>query len=300
MDRDEMEEALKRLMFEHKGVYFETRITSPEIVDDIEHMEVRESDVFLVTYPKSGTVWTQQILSLILNDGHRNGMEHIDNMTRAPWLEYNITNVNFSNHPSPRLFTSHLPYYLMPSDLKRKRGKIVYVCRNAKDCLVSYYHFYRRFYSFNFKMNIGQFMDLFTSGRVLGGSWFDHIRDWMTHKDEFNIIFLTYEEMVKDLRSAVLKICTFLDKSLDKKAIDMVVQKATFKTMKDDPDANYTFYPNDLIEASENAFLRKGVVGDWKTIMTVAHSEILDKVYKEKMGDLPIKFFWDLNEESTN
>ncbi|XP_073531994.1 amine sulfotransferase-like isoform X2 [Phyllobates terribilis] len=261
MERDAIEEALKKLMFEHKGIYFETRLTSHQIVDAIEHMEVRESDVFLVTYPKSGTVWTQQILSLILNEGHRNGTEHIDNMTRAPWLEYNIANVNFSNRPSPRLFTSHLPYYLMPRDLMLKKGKIVYVCRNPKDCLVSYYHFYKRFSSFNFTMNIEQFMDLFTSGRVLGGSWFDHVRDWNTHKDEFNILFVTYEEMVKDLRSAVLKICKFLDKSLDVKAVDMVVGKATFKTMKDDPDANYTFYPTKLIEASENGFLRKERTG---------------------------------------
>ncbi|KAM4043719.1 amine sulfotransferase-like [Anomaloglossus baeobatrachus] len=300
MDRDAIEEALKKLMFEYKGIYFETRITSPQIVEAIEFMEVRESDVFLVTYPKSGTVWTQQILSLIMNEGHRNGTEHIDNMTRAPWLEYNIFNVNFSNRPSPRLFTSHLPYYLMPRDLLLKKGKIVYVSRNPKDCMVSYHHFYKRFSTFNFKMNIEQFMDLFTTGRVLGGSWFDHVRDWYTHKDEFNILFVTYEEMVKDLRSAVLKICKFIDKSLDEKAVDMVVEKAMFKTMKNDPDANYTFYPTDLIEASECGFLRRGVVGDWKTIMTMAQSGMFDKVYKEKIGDLPIKVSWDLEEESTS
>ncbi|XP_069582746.1 amine sulfotransferase-like [Ranitomeya imitator] len=178
--------------------------------------------------------------------------------------------------------------------------KIVYVCRNPKDCLVSFHQFYKKLTSFNFRMNIGQFMDLFTSGRVLGGLWFDHIKEWYTHRHEFNILFVTYEEMVKDLRSAVLKICKFVDKSLDEKAVDIVVEKATFRSMKDDPDANYAFYPAELIEASENGFLRKGVVGDWKNIMTVAQSEMFDKVYKEKMGDLPIKFLWDLDEESTN
>ncbi|KAK6327917.1 hypothetical protein J4Q44_G00035630 [Coregonus suidteri] len=34
-------------------------------------------------------------------------------------------------------------------------------------------------------------------GKVLGGSWFDDVADWYAHKDEFDILFLTYEDMIK-------------------------------------------------------------------------------------------------------
>ncbi|XP_071997829.1 amine sulfotransferase-like [Engystomops pustulosus] len=296
MSQELLEEALNAFIFKYKGTYFLKDLTSPEFVDAIEHMEVRENDVFLVTYPKSGTVWTQQVLSLILNEGHRNGTENIDNLERAPWIEYNIRNYDYNSRPSPRLFSSHLPYYLMPKDLKFRMGKVIYVCQNPKDAMVSFYHFYKVFPKLNYSIDWETFVDLYMSGRVISGSWFDHVRGWYTHKEDFNILFITFEEMKKDLRAAVLKICKFLNVNLDEKAIDTVVEKATFKNMKHDPLANYTFFPRDILDQSKGDFLRKGTVGDWKNLLTVAQSEKIDQMFKENLGDLPVRFLWDIKE----
>ncbi|CAH2252098.1 amine sulfotransferase-like [Pelobates cultripes] len=282
----------------HKGVIFLSRLTTPECIDSLENLEIRDSDLFLVTFPKSGTVWSQQIVSLILNEGHRKGTEDIDNMVRAPWIEYNIYNIDFNTRPDPRLFTSHLPHYLMPKDLRNMRGKIIYVYRNPKDVLVSFYHFQKILVLSQHPESWEHCMDLFMSGEVLGGSWFDHIRDWYTNKKDYNILFMAYEEMKKDLRSAIMKICSFLDKKLDDEEVDIIVEKSTFENMKDDPLANYTFLSEDICDGSKGSFLRKGTIGDWKNLMTVAQSEMFDRVLQERMKDLPIKFIWDIDEEN--
>lgn len=72
----------------------------------------------------AGTIWTQQILSLIYFEGHRKRTENVDTLDRVPFLEYNIRHINFEKRLAPRLFASHLPYYLVPKGLKKKKAKV--------------------------------------------------------------------------------------------------------------------------------------------------------------------------------
>ena len=44
----------------------------------------RSSDVFVVSYPKSGTTWTQQIVKLIWNNGEEDGRD-VDEA--LPWID---------------------------------------------------------------------------------------------------------------------------------------------------------------------------------------------------------------------
>ncbi|KAE8602621.1 hypothetical protein XENTR_v10014056 [Xenopus tropicalis] len=283
-------------IFKYGGIYFPSTHTSPQIIDSVQDFEIRDSDVFLITYPKSGTVWTQQILSLIVNEGHRNGTEEIQNMSRVPWIEYNLSKMDYDSRPSPRLFSSHLPYYFVPRDLRNKRGKIIYIARNPKDVAVSYYHFYKAIKKVKQKKDWETFLDDYLSGKVLSSSWFDHVKGWYTHQEDFNILFLTYEEMKKDLRSSVRQICRFVEKELDEREVDTIVEKATFQNMKQDPLANYTTVPEDTLDVKIATHLRKGTVGDWKNLMTVAQNEKFDKIYSEKMIGVPINFTWDISE----
>ncbi|NXE09104.1 ST3A1 sulfotransferase, partial [Lophotis ruficrista] len=289
-------EPSKEYVFEYKGFYFGLE-TSPEYVASLEDFEINDSDIFITTYPKSGTVWTQNILSLIMHEGHRNGTENVDLMNRIPWLEYNVTNMNYADLPLPRLFATHLPYYLVPKGLRNRRGRVIYVTRNPKDVMVSYYHFSKFMTTLEEIPDFNLFMERFLAGKVLASSWLDHVTGWCSHAEDFNILFLTYEEMKKDLRSAVLKICNFVGKKLSEEEVDSVVRQATFENMRKDPRANYENLPDDMIAKDKGSFLRKGIIGDWKNIMTVAQSERFDQVLKEKIKTLPIKFVWDINDE---
>ncbi|NXF36913.1 ST3A1 sulfotransferase, partial [Nyctibius bracteatus] len=288
-------EPSKEYVFEYKGVYFAT-VTSPEYVATLEDFEIKDSDIFITTYPKSGTVWTQNILSLIIHEGHRKGTENVKTVDRIPWLEYNIQNVDYAALPLPRVFATHLPYYLVPRDLRKKRGRIIYVSRNPKDVMVSYYHFSKFMSTVEEVPDFNLFMERFLAGKVVSSSWLDHVTGWYSHAEDFNILFLTYEEMKKDLRSAVLKICNFIGKELSKEEVDSVVRLATFENMREDQRANYKDLPGGIVAKNNGRFLRKGTVGDWKNIMTVAQSERFDEVLKEKMKTLPIKFIWDIND----
>ncbi|XP_078503002.1 amine sulfotransferase-like isoform X1 [Lissotriton helveticus] len=287
----------RRGTFEYKGFRILASLSTPELMDSIEDFEIRDDDVFIVTYPKSGTVFSQQVMSLIYNEGYRNGAENTETLHQVPWIEYDFNMGDPKTRSSPRLFCTHLPYYLVPRGLTCKRGKIIYVLRNPKDVLTSFYYFEKMLPYLDPTTSFEDFMEKYLKGEVFGGCWFEHFRGWHMHKDNFDFLLISFEEMVKNLRSVVVKICQFTGKHLSDLEMDSVVKQAAFKNMRSDTRANYKHMPSNILDNRQGSFLRKGTIGDWKNVMTIAQNERFDKIYQEKMKDIPVKFIWDINED---
>ncbi|XP_009953850.1 PREDICTED: sulfotransferase family cytosolic 2B member 1, partial [Leptosomus discolor] len=168
---------------------------------------VRDDDIFNVTYPKSGTVWMNEILSLIRSHG-------------CPiWT---------LSYPPPCLLTYHLPRHIFPESFSHSRAKVVYTLRDPRDVVVSYYYFSKMCNSYEDPMSFEQFLRDFLDGELPHGSWFEHVRGWMELKDTENFFFITYEELKQDLHSSVRRLCQFLEQDLDDSAVSSVVQNASF------------------------------------------------------------------------
>ncbi|KAM6922877.1 amine sulfotransferase-like [Lycodopsis pacificus] len=266
----------------------------PTDLDALQHVETRPTDIFLVTYPKSGTAWMKQILVQIMDAAHPESAEDATNRTRVPWLEERTADNPSRGRPDPRIFGSHLPPEMLPQGVKAKQIKVVYVWRNPKDILVSLYHFAQSWVLLETPQSFEEFFQQFLDGDVYMGSWFDHIQDYHKARDQLNIYFVQYENMLKDLRGEVVKLCAFLGRDLTDEAIEHVVEMSTFKSMKTNPKANY----KDLVETNryKTETMRKGIAGDWKNVFTVAQNEHFDNVFKEKMNNLPLTCLWEIKE----
>ncbi|XP_064835369.1 amine sulfotransferase-like [Oncorhynchus masou masou] len=250
-------------------------------VHQVEHLESLET----FTYPRSGTTWIHNILSLLYHgDQMTEGCNKQSIQQLVPWFEENIKQVDYNNMPSPRTFVSHLHLSSLPQGL-REKGKVVYIARNPKYVAVSLFHLHNFMKALESEPDFDTFVIQFLLGNVLGGSWFDHVADWYAQKDSFDTLSLTFEDMIKDTRGAVVRISNFLVKNLDDKTIDTIVDKPSFKNMKENPQTQNDIQHPAIFEQS-GSWNQKGMVGDWKTMFTVAQSEMFDKIYMEKMKDL--------------
>ena len=262
-------------------------ICDVEWVKSMKDMKWRQDDIWIVTYPKCGTTWTQQIVRLILNGGKDDGVKVTD---AVPWVEgfSSIPALGFKYHvdidkmASPRAFKSHFPYDILPcgspSDIP---GKFIYVVRNPRDVAVSFFHHDRAvplypLYEWN------DYFEKFIIGDLDFGDYFDHVLSWWAHKDDSNVLFLKYEDMKKDLPSAVAAIAKFIGQDISKELVEEIAHRTTFENMKKDSSANYEWVKN-VRRPNVADFMRKGVVGDWKNYFTPEQMARLDAVYEKKL-----------------
>ena len=255
--------------------------------------QARPDDLFIVTYPKNGTTWMQQIVTLILNQGEvpealrDKGLNAV-----SPFLEKDGKEA-VESFERPFSIKSHLPYHLQP---KHPDAKYIIVMRNPKDACVSFFHHYRLRPHYQLRdKTIHEFFPLFINGDVEGGCYFDWQLSWWKHKDEGNILFVLYEDMKSDTEGSILKVASFMDDKYrdqllanDKKILKKVIDNSSFSFMSDmiNPvTSNST--------KEEYKFIRKGIVGDWMSHFSKEENDVIEKKFKDKFTGTGLDTFWD-------
>ncbi|KAM8941862.1 sulfotransferase 1C1-like [Lycaon pictus] len=264
--------------------------------DNIWNFQAKSDDLLIASYAKSGTTWTQEIVDLIQNDGDVQRCQRANTFDRHPFIEWALppplnSGLELAKKmPSPRTMKTHLPVQLLPPSFWKENSKIIYVARNAKDSLVSYYHFSRMCKLVPHPGTWEEYIEAFKAGKLLWGSWYDHVKGWWNAKDQHPILYLFYEDIKEDPRREIQKILKFLEKEMPEEILNKIIYHTSFDIMKQNPMANYTTLPTNLMDQSISPFMRKGMPGDWKNHFTVAQNEEFDKDYQEKMAGTTLTF----------
>lgn len=281
----------------------------------------RPDDIILSTYPKCGTTWAQHILVLIFRQGEPM-ISPMQFFAAAPFLE--LAGAEGSeNMPRPGAIKVHLPYHLTP---RSDSAKYIYISRNPKDCCVSYFHHMKDSPIHLFNGTFDEFFEYFISGNIDFGDYFDHLLGWYAHKNDPNVLFMTYEEMKENHEGSVLKMASFVDDKLyaeplrnDPQKLKNILKYSSFNYMKKTvnegmeemfdmsrehllqsdmpPQLKKMFASVPIPSADSNEpksvnFVRKGIVGDWRNYFTKEQSRRIDEKFDErtKGTDIPKLF----------
>uniref|UniRef100_A0A3B3SA61 Sulfotransferase n=1 Tax=Paramormyrops kingsleyae TaxID=1676925 RepID=A0A3B3SA61_9TELE len=267
---------------------------------ELQEFQARPDDTLIATFPKAGTSWAIEMVDVVRRGGDISGCLQIPSMMRAPFLELNPpppfpSGIDIlQNQPSPRLIKTHLPFHLLPPSFVDQNCKMVYVARNAKDTAVSYFHFHRMNKKLPEPGDWNQFFDSFLTGQVAWGSWFDHVTGWWKEKNNHRILYLFFEDIKENPAREIAKLSNFLSKKLDREAVDRIIEHTSFKNMKQNPMTNFSLLPANIFDQSVSPFMRKGEVGDWKNMFTVAQNERFEKEYRQLMSDRGPSFRMEL------
>ncbi|KAJ6649914.1 Sulfotransferase 1E1 [Pseudolycoriella hygida] len=225
-----------------------------ECAEKLYNVEARTDDIYLCTFPRSGTTWTQEMLWLLCNNLDYETAKSENIFVRSPFLEFEsfvtggLKDCNKELTPPAaldllpqmtcqRVIKTHLPMKLLPHDALSKGCKIVYVARNPKDVVVSLFHFLKN-PRFLYEGDFDQFVDLFMDDLLTWSPYFEHVKDGWRHRNDPNVLFLFYEDLVMNLKGSLTSLATFVGHSLNEENIPQLMEHLHIENFKENPTIN--------------------------------------------------------------
>lgn len=298
-----------------------------KFADKIYNTKFRASDVVIMTYPKCGTTWTQEVVWTMRNNPN---LDHpkasLPVNVRSPFIDSDMLMetgradtgqptfheemlkkvvpdadpkegiaLQLTAHiPDPRTIKTHLPFSLMTPDLL-ETAKVIYVARNPKDVVLSFLHHSRLIKGIGYIGTLEQYVDYFVKDELIYGPYWEHLREAWPRRDHPNMHFLFYEDMKADPKAELRKLNQFLGTDLTEEQLEKIAHYTSFEEMK--KREAQTVLPKEMqshfkeeVKKKDGGFYRKGQAGGWKSQlndMQVAKIDIWAKKNSLKLG---IKF----------
>lgn len=241
----------------------------------------RDDDIYIVSFPKSGTTLTQMMLYQMTTDGNMD-FDHIYEV--SPWIRNaSLTKQAVPELASPRIIKSHDYYFYFKS---KPKGKFIFVYRNGEDTALSFYHQNQNYNNIDESFN--EFLKKFMEKSKK--NWFNFCHGWFKNKKDFPILYVRYEDLMADKKSEIYRMANFCNITLNEEIIERTMHRSSFEFMKTH-ETKFGEQPKEKKEKVFNEFIRKGEVGKGKEEFTKENSLKFKQKYEKVVLDLEKKVF---------
>lgn len=289
-------------LYRHKGYIFPGQLVMSGVFKELPDFQFRSSDVIVASYPKCGTTWMQEIVYMLTHNFEKTGAANEVLETRFPYLEYPYPGIkSVAAKPGPRLIKTHLPLALLPRSFDNSNAKLIYITRNPRDAAVSYFHFMKLLTACSYQGSLSTFFKMFLSDMVMYSPFFDHVLGYWKRREESNIMFVKYEDLLTDPVNIIKKIAEFLEVEVCDVDVEHIAHSTSFKSMSANASVNYEHWKDlGFAHKDKGKFLRKGKVGDWQNHMTEAEVAAFEEWEKRHLANSDLTFTFTLPEAETD
>jgi len=224
---------------------------------------LREEDIFIVSYPRSGNTWGRFLLANLLAPDRDIDFHTIHKI--IPDLEKNPKGID--SLPRPRIIKSHSSYC-------SEYSNVIYIVRDGRDVSVSYYEFLRGRQRFE-----GSFLDFLRDKQRGPFAWNEHVVSWLDNSSNLNFLLVKYEDLHRNAVLCLKQMAEFVGLETGEEDIIQAVNKCSFKQMKRIEQERGRLYK----KGEEDLFMRKGAVGSWKEYFEGEHLRLFSDLAGETL-----------------
>lgn len=217
------------------------------------HRGLRDTDVFLASYPRSGSNWVKFLL-----------LESITDMP-IDFYQSDVLMPYVGEHfHAPFLLPGNKRFLKTHERYRDEYKKAIYLVRDPRAVIVSEYKQHRdlKKYTESFE----QFIIDFVKGKVNGfGSWAAHVRSWL-EADPSTVLIVKFEDLRADPVKSVFEILYFLGVKPLPGAVERAVSNNTIERMREkENQARLHVSHSKMIKnlKGDSRFVNEGAVQSW-------------------------------------
>lgn len=214
----------------------------------------RQDDRYIAAYPRSGSTWTRTVLVNLMKPAEAAQDPHLFNDVIPGVTLETVSKVRALS--SPRLMSSHTKY-------RRKIRKAIYLLRDGRDVLVSYYHYLvtRR----GGKQSFEEFFESYCQHKY-GQRWDENVESWLRiGKAELGerCMIVQFESLKADTETQFSRMAEFLHIPAPLDQLERAIEAASLERRREIEQQL-----NPEVDDSDACFYRQGTTGQWEDYMT--------------------------------
>jgi aryl sulfotransferase len=242
---------------------------------------MRDDDIVVCTWSKSGTTLTQQILGQLISGG-KPGLNF--SIEASPWIDFRLRPeaLAIANaQTTRRVLKTHLPIDALPWS---RQAKYIYIGRDGRDVFWSWYNHWS-----SFKPEVLARISSFYPDeppipypdpdvRLAFLKWLDdaypnwpfwpHVQGWFDARHTPNLMLLHFANLRADPEGEIRKLAAFLDIEIAADALPRIVEQSSFDYVKSLAATDPKQAP--FLKGGGDTFINKGTNGRWRDILTPA------------------------------